>query len=389
MKYRGVYLVTEASIAPGSGAKVHIDAGIDQLGRHFELHPWFVGPRRETAARASAKGSRTMGTGLPSAIRRSSLAGAARDCRAYVRQARLYGAINAHVAAVKPDFIYERAGFGSFAGLRIARRCGIKHFYEINGIASLDMLRHYDSAASQLNLRFELNAYTASDFSFFMGTWGDYARLPTPNWMNIENGVDEGFIESFSNHEKPLSCPVRICFIGHVMAHHRFDVVIESLNQIPPDKAWEFHVVGRMPDDVAQIFRMDRRLYYHGVVDRPHLAEILRRMHVGVASADVEYGTGMKTFDYGAAKLLVLAPDNHNTRYWFSDDEIMRYPMGSVEGLAQKLTTVIENPELIDRFGSTLHGAVKSRFTWPIVFQQIAGRMVNIIESTSARRSAR
>lgn len=97
----------------------------------------------------------------------------------------------------------------------------------------------------------------------------------------------------------------------------------------------------------------------------------------------------MKTFDYGAAKLLVLAPDNHNTRYWFSDDKIMRYPMGSVEGLAQKLTTVIENPELIDRFGSTLHGAVKSRFTWPIVFQQIAGRMVNIIESTSARRSAR
>jgi glycosyltransferase involved in cell wall biosynthesis len=375
-RLRGLYLVTEPSLLRGSGARQHIAAGFEALSAHFDMRLLELGSDGAELSDPDSAGRPGDGWAIPSEWRsrlaRNSVAGALRDARKWWGNYRQCTEICSAIAAHKADFIYERTAYLSFAGLNAARATGVAHFYENNGLGYEEVRKYYSSLANGLMQWLELRALRASDHVFFVGTWGDAARLGTANWRNIENGVERAFLDRFDGPKAPPDGVIRICFIGHVMPHHRLDLLSEAFRRVKHPDCLEFHVIGRCPEGALDDIRASVRVVSHGVLDRDNLGRILEHMHIGVVTGNRPNASSMKLFDYGAAKLMTVVPDLHNFRTWFPGPGLYRVPRCEGALFAVAFDAAAENPELIARHGEALHNEVRASFTWDCIFASLA-----------------
>jgi len=367
-RLRGLYLVTDPILQHGSGAHQHIEVGVSELGKYFEINALILSDVLSNSPKAPTQKPRRR----LSALRESRAAGTIKDCLAYIKNAKKRRSIVSAIEGGNYDFVYERASYLNFWGLNAAKRLRIPHFYEVNDIQYIDRGSYYKSFATPISSRMEVSAYKKSDHVFFLGTWGDYLSLPTNNWENIENGIERSFVERFRGHAKRVGLPLNVCFIGHLMPHHRLELLVQACGLLKDPSRFEFHLIGnglnRLGDDLARRVAV----VVHGRLSRAELAEQLDRMHIGLAIRSSNYATGMKIFDYGAAKLLVLATNTHNARNWFAMDELFLVDRESPAALAAALDKIATEPDLIGEYGEKLYRKVYEKFVWDDIFGHIA-----------------
>ena len=99
----------------------------------------------------------------------------------------------------------------------------------------------------------------------------------------------------------------------------------------------------------------------HGFLRDPDLVNVLRKMDIGIIPGVTEYQSQMKLFDYGAARLAVLAPNVTGIRELSS-------------GTSLSLNQEIRNPSLNDcwhwqmiakkiaELGNMLHAKIHEEF---------------------------
>mgnify|MGYP001603084511 CR=1 FL=1 len=375
MEYKGFYLVSEpATLIKGSGAFRHIEVGRSYLSKHFSIsfYPLCKVPSTKTSSSAKVKPPKEIKIGR---FKRwcidIGLWHTIKDLKILFENHKSVVSHYKNIKARQADFIYERSSFLNFGGLIISKWLKIPHFYENNGIKFLERKRHFKSWLNWLWEYLEKTAYRKSDYVFFIGLRGNSIHLKTKNWINIENGVEADFLQKFVKHEKQFGTVINICFMGSLMQHHGFELLIQALAKMDT-RQFHLHLIGAKFDAIVPKLEPLVETTNHGFLNREELVETLMTMHIGVIPDGNEFVSFMKLFDYGASRCLVVAPKLKNLKYWFTEEEILFFEKGNDVSLAQALTQALRDEDLIPNKGNKLYNKIAEKHTWDQVFQEKA-----------------
>lgn len=364
----GIYLVSEREcMVTTTGAFNHIQMGLKELRKSFNIV--LIKNFKETihaAPRNQKKGA--------IAIRyrdNRPFVGLLRDIKILFSNHTLFFRTLKKIYSEKPAFIYERTSYLNFTGLIIARLLGIKHFYEANGVQYPRNDRYYASYFNPIAEFLEKMAYKRSNFTFFVGTHGDFLKLKSSNWKNIENGVEKCFLEKSAHTEKKFSGKINFCFVANLMEHHSPDFFIEACRKMKTKEKICLHLIGAGMENMYEKLALEMEVVLHGFINRGTLLEVMKDMHVGIISGSKRYSSHMKLFDYACFKCVVIAPDVYNFKYWFKEDELVFFKNGDSEDMAAKMDEICLKYSEFTAFSNRLFDKVKNKFTWEYIFNDI------------------
>jgi glycosyltransferase involved in cell wall biosynthesis len=365
------YVVTEPGcMRLGSGANHHIGTGIAQLSEFFDVRV-IVPPPLERSPE-----SRTTATGRGGAYwRRTSIAGALRDIKTFCTNSATAIRVTRYVHVNGITAVYLRAAFLDPLPL-LLRTQGIPCFLEVNGILYKDRKRWHSSLLERAARAFEKYCYTTATHVFFVGSYGDYWKLATRNWTNIENGIEPGHIATYTRQPRSAAEPLRMVFAGTLQPHHRADILVDAVRRFADHRKGELHLVGSGLDRITEELRDVIQVVNHGVLSRNPMARLLEAMDVGLISGHPNYSSAMKLFDYGASGLAVVAPETYHFSKTFPHELAFFRPGDSV-GLSDQLIRLAIDPSYRKRLASSLHSRIKDQYLWPCVFRHITDIIVH------------
>ena len=371
MKKRGIYLIGETGlINSDTGAGNHISVGIKYLSKNFDIT--IVSP--EEFEKAQHKGVNKISKSHK--YDTNKFKGVLRNIKQLITNLILLPKYYKIIKHVNPNFIYERASFLNFNGFVISKLLRIPLFYEVNGIMYQDHKNYYDFYGSRLLEKFERFIYSHSSYIFFIGSYGDYYKLNSNNFINTENGI-RSVINKEETHNT-YNSKVKIAFVGTIMKHHNFGSLLHVLKKL--DNI-ELHLIGNNNSGEY----LNENIIHHGYVNNTKLNCILENMDIGIIPPllNKEYSSLMKLYNYGLNNCLVIAPDTYNLKYWFSDSEIVFYDKNSSDDFEKKLLHVIRNMDTMSIKAETLNKRVLEDFDWRKIFNE----KIDIINSILNKKS--
>ncbi len=291
---------------------------------------------------------------------------------------RIIAAANEH----EPDFVYERYAFGNAAGVLAARRLGLPIVLEVNSpmVHELERTR---------GLSFPRTARRLEDF-----IWKSVDRVCVVTAalgdMVAERGVEHSRIFVTHNgvqaehydyaHDArakaraalalPVASGIVLGFVGFYREWHRLDLVLDAL-ATPALAATRLVLVGEGPAHAALVARASEL----GVAERVHFAgprahddvpALLPAFDVALVPAINPYASPLKLFEYMAAGLPTIAPDQPNLREVLEHDRnALLVPVGDGAGLRAALERLCGDECLRLRLGARARSDVLERdLTW-------------------------
>lgn len=282
--------------------------------------------------------------------------------------------------AFAPDFLYERYAFANRAGVIGAGRLGRPLVLEVNSPMVLELGRTRGLSFPRLADRVERDTFRRADrvcvvthvLADMLEEMGVERErlLVTPNGVHPEHyaAPDRAAARrdlGLADVEGPV-----LGFVGFVRDWHRLDLVVEGLTD-PGLTDARLVLVGSGPaeDDLRE--RAERC----GVSDRVHLAgprrhaavpPLLAGFDVALVPAINPYASPLKLFEYMAASLPVVAPDQPNLREIVSDGDNARLvPPGDGPALVEALVELVRDPDLRARLGAAAARTIEERdLTW-------------------------
>ena len=372
-KAKGVYLVTEPGcMNPSTGAFRHIMEGINQLKKNFEIKvisPEFTPPSNITKFQNKISN------------RKSKLKGSLVDLKRFFLNHKDIFSLYKEIKRINPDFIYERINYLDFKGLLISKILGIPHFYELNGIPHIANRNYYDSFLNKFIGKIETYFINKSNYLFIVGSWNKLIKLKHNNWLSIENGIENEYIDFFQNFNKETDGIINLVFIGHLMnKNHKPEILIEALDKVSNKEKLRLNLIGSNLEEISEIInQLNIEVKNWGFLDRKSIKEVMKLMHIGLIPGGDEYPSFMKIFEYGASKTLVIAPNLYNLTVFFSESDIFFFEKNNAESLKQNIESVISNPQLISEFGENIYYTISHKYRWEHIFNEISIRIKGVI----------
>jgi glycosyltransferase involved in cell wall biosynthesis len=285
----------------------------------------------------------------------------------------------------RPDVLYERYAFGNSAGVLAARSLGVPLVLEVNSPMVIELERTRGLSFPRLARRVENGIFRAADVvcvvtEVLKGILVDLGVAPerivvTPNGVDPERyaTADRTAARRSARTALGLKGPERglvLGFVGFYRDWHRLDVVLEAMSA-PELAATELVLVGEGPAHTALVEACGRlglsdRVHFAG--PRPHAAipDLLPAFDVALVPAINPYASPLKLFEYLAAELAVIAPDQPNLREVLSDGEnALLVPPGEVDALRAALVRLSEDHTLRARLGAAARATIANRdLTW-------------------------
>ena len=365
-QFKGAYVVTEPGcLEISSGAYKHIQIGVQELQKYFALHTNFpehlIHLQRQVSNGKSSANTKKNQT--------SYIHGTLIDLKTFLKATLRSLQLVHKLSKQDLDFVYFRASFLDPLPLFLDF-LNIPCFIEANGLQVEDRKQYYPSLLTGFNKWFERLTYSKSKHVFFIGTYGNYWELSSNNWSNVENGVESSFLATFSNHKKQVDGKVHFAFVGRLMSHHRYQVLVSAVQNLPSEIKSKicFHLIGSKLKIICEELKDHVETIEHGFLDRSDLSETLQQVHVGVISGHPEYASAMKLFDYGAAKCLVLVPETHNFKCWFRTSEIEFFEPEDSSDLGSLIKKIVLKPHKYIFKGENLHQKILRMHTWEKTF---------------------
>ncbi|WP_152267595.1 glycosyltransferase family 4 protein [Agriterribacter humi] len=377
-KCSGLYIVSEtACLNPNTGANNHINAGLSQLQKYFDIKLClFCKPYKPPTRESSSyplKSNNTIGSlrgKLKSSIKWIYIL--------LINHVHFFTCLK-KVKQASPVFIYERSSYLNFNGIIISKLLRIPHMYEVNGILSHSNSRYFPKFLNKISFELEKKAYR-NTFGFYVGGINELLNIPYHNYFIIQNGVDEEFAVKFKARNNVVKDKINLAFIGHVMPHHRLDVLTESLQLLANPFAFRLHLIGsnleslkdKIPDSVETIF--------YGSLNHNQISELIKDFHIGVITFALPYFSHVKAFMYGAAKLTMIVPDSRNFKNIFSDNEVVFIKNADAKDMADKLNFLAANPSALEKYGENLYNKIRNKFTWEKIYEEIGCKIDKVIK---------
>jgi glycosyltransferase involved in cell wall biosynthesis len=322
----------------------------------------------------------------------------ARELMEYGYGAYARGALLRAARDFAPDFLYERYAFGNAAGVLAARRLGKPLVLEVNSPLVLELGRTRGLAFPALGRRIENAVFRAADLVCVVTcVLGE---------MLVEQGVERGRIlvtpngvvlERYRHGERAAARrsaraalglgderagELVLGFVGFFREWHRLDLVLAAL-EAPELACARLVLVGEGPARAALERTVGARSLAGRVLfagARPHAAipGLLPAFDVALVPAINPYASPLKLFEYMAAELPTVAPDQPNLREVLEHgaDALLVEP-GSAEALRAALVRLAGDPGLRAALGRAARRKVEALdLTW----QGAARRVLSALE---------
>lgn len=283
---------------------------------------------------------------------------------------------------LQPDFLYERYAFGNAAGVQAARRLKVPLVLEVNSPMVLELQNTRGLSFPGLARRLETSIFTRADLVCVVtGVLRD---------MLIDMGVapERLIVTPNGVHPQLFEAPDRVAarrdlglgeasadevvlgFVGYYRDWHRLDLVIAALAREDLAHA-SLVLIGEGPahDDLvraAATAGVSQRVHFAG--PRPHgrIPDLLPAFDLALVPSINPYASPLKLFEYMAAGLAVIAPDQPNLREVLADGEnALLVPPGEGEALAEAIVRLAREADLRTRLGNAARTTVSERdLTW-------------------------
>jgi len=286
----------------------------------------------------------------------------------------------------EPAFLYERYAFGNSAGVRAAHTLGRPLVLEVNSPMVLELERTRGLSFPRLARAVETRIFRAADvvcavtgvLADMLGELG-VARerlLITPNGVDLERYAypDPAAARREARAALGLGAEAEgelvLGFVGFYRDWHRLDVVLSAL-RAPELARARLVLVGEGPahaalERTAEELGLRARLVFAG--PRPHaeVPRLLPAFDVALVPAINPYASPLKLFEYMAAGLAVIAPDQPNLREVLAQGEnALLVPSGDVDAMGAALVRLAGDRGLRARLGGAARAEVLRRdLTW-------------------------
>lgn len=285
----------------------------------------------------------------------------------------------------RPDFLYERYAFGNTAGLAAARDLRVPLVLEVNSPMVLELGKTRGLSFPGLARRVERDLFRRADrVCVVTGVLRDMLLemgVPEERLLVTQNGVElaryayperaearrraraELALEAVAEGELVLG------FVGFYRDWHRLDVVLGAMaaRELAHTRLVLVGEGPARPALEAEAARLGLSARVHFAGPRPHgaIPALLPAFDVALVPAINPYASPLKLFEYMAAALPVIAPDQPNLREVLTDGvDALLVQSGAVEPMRAALLRLSE-PALAAHLGAAARATLeRCDHTW-------------------------
>jgi glycosyltransferase involved in cell wall biosynthesis len=294
------------------------------------------------------------------------------------------------IEAEKPDFIYERSCYGMGAGMRAAKKLGIRYVVEMNAPYPEEKVQMQGKSLIQfLGNRHEkaqvTNAFRTIVVSSAMKNYLIRKTNVDPSKIVVlANAVNPSHIQSNPILEKDIRSRFDLKnthtvfgFVGSIFPYHGVDIMIESFSTLEKENDnLRMLIVGDgeiLPDLKRRVseLKLGNKIHFTGNVVHNQVYDYLKIMDITIMARSNWYGSPVKIFEYGAMKKAIIAPRVVPVL------DVMQHEIdgllieASQAELTQSMRFMIDHPEQRNSMAMTFHEKVMREHTWNRVAQQI------------------
>ena len=284
------------------------------------------------------------------------------------------------------DFIYQRYGRFTWAGVEASLQTGAPLFLEYNG-SEVWIGKHWDMSGmipllerfERLNLEAAARIFVVSEVerqNLLRAKIPDEKIIVNPNGVDTETfrpaagGSDARRELGLSEHETVAG------FVGTFGPWHGVLTLAQAIASMPDDPKVRFLLIGagRFRDEVEQIIRdagKERQVIFAGHVDHQRVpalldaCDILLSPHVPLEDGSDFFGSPTKLFEYMAmGKGIVASRLGQIGDVLVDEENALLVEPGNVSELTNAIVRLTNSAELRERLGSAARAAAVERHTW-------------------------
>ena len=291
-------------------------------------------------------------------------------------------------AAVRfePHLLYERYAFGNAAGVLAARRLGRPLVLEVNAPLVLELERTRGLSFPRVARRME--RYVLQEADRVCAVTGVLRRVLIEGGLDPErvvvtpNGVDlaaydyEDRSAVRAEARADLGLPPEeageqvLGFVGYYRSWHRLDVVLSALREPSLSRA-RLVLIGSGPareelERSARRAEVTARVHFCGTRPHARIPRLLPAFDVALVPAINPYASPLKLYEYMAAGLPVIAPDQENLRETLDHGEdALLVPPGDADALAAAILELAGDGRRGAELGARARRKIEARdLTW-------------------------
>ncbi len=285
-----------------------------------------------------------------------------------------------------PDFIYQRYGRFSWAGVEAFVQTGRPLFLEYNG-SEVWVGKHWDKVGmlgllercERLNLQAAARIFVVSEVerrNLLRAGIEEDKIVVNPNGVDVQKfrpGIG-GEVERAKlgiAHDETL-----VGFVGTFGPWHGVLALAEAITRIPADARIRFLLVGggSLKGEVERVLTEAgalERVIFAGVVEHERVpamldaCDVLASPHVPLADGSEFFGSPTKLFEYMAMGKGIVASRLGQIGEVLEDEQTaLLVEPGNVRELSEAIQRLSQSKELRERLGAAARNAAIERHTW-------------------------
>lgn len=274
---------------------------------------------------------------------------------------------------VKYDCVLEFNHYGSDIGLTIANKQKIPFVFVYDGPVLEDFIffqgAKYFFKKKILQLE-KNNLLGANQIIVYSNAVKKYLNKLANKELNISIHQNVDF-SRFDFLDRQFSDkPIKIGFIGSFLKWHRIDLLIEAFNRLrDANYDAKLYLVGNGMEynsikEAVSKSKYNDFIEMPGFLDGEALLGIKKQLHIGVMPGSNWYGAPNKIFEYGAAKIAVVAPDTPTISDLFEDEkELLLFKQDDANELYSKLKMFCDDLKLCGQLATALQEKIRNKYS--------------------------
>lgn len=304
------------------------------------------------------------------------------------------------------DVIYERYAFGNAAGIMAARRLRVPLILEVNSPMVLELSRTRGLSFPRTARRLENWIFRSADRvcvvtqvlgEMLVEQGVERERIfVTPNGVHLEQYEFARDARARARVELLPAAPddeVWLGFVGFYRDWHRLDLVLDALTKPALSRA-RLVLIGEGPAhatllEQARRLGLESRVTFAGPRAHAAIPALLPAFDVALVPAINPYASPLKLFEYMAAGLPSIAPDQPNLREVLEHDRnALLVTPADAPSLEAALERLVSDAGLRARLGARARSDVLERdLTWSGNARRVVAAAEELLEQRRRERT--
>ncbi len=267
------------------------------------------------------------------------------------------------------DIVLEFYSYGSLVGYNIARTRNIPLIL-IYDAPILDEYLFFNNSKpffyKIIQKREKQTLLGTTSIVVYSNPVKNYIHKITGKTLNIGVHQNVDFSRFEFINERIYGDKINIGFLGSFLKWHRVDLLVDAFIKLKKNgKNVSLFLLGDGEEFSNIKFKINNSEFRNdiilpGFVDNEVLFDFKKRIDIGVMPSSNWYGAPNKIFEYGAAKIAVVAPSTPTIVDLFENyKDLLLFENESFDSLYNALLKLVEDKELLKSLAENLHGKIK------------------------------